>query len=60
MLREYKTPIFAKDQKLTHSPAHVEKQRDRRHHYTTLTNASTRLRRQSEHSSLALNTCQAC
>ena len=28
--------------------------RDRRHHYTTLTNASTGLRRQGEHSSLAL------
>ena len=25
MLRAYKTPIFAKGQKLTHSPAHVEK-----------------------------------
>ena len=25
MLGAYKTPIFAKDQKLTHSPAHVEK-----------------------------------
>ena len=25
MLRVYKTPIFAKSQKLTHSPAHVEK-----------------------------------
>ena len=33
--------------------------RDRRHHYTTLTNASTGLRRQGEHSSLALNSCQA-
>ena len=27
MLRAYKTPIFAKGQKLTHSPAHVEKAR---------------------------------
>ena len=25
VLRAYKTPIFAKGQKLTHSPAHVEK-----------------------------------
>ena len=25
MLRAYKTPIFAKGQKLTHSPAHEEK-----------------------------------
>ena len=25
MLRAYKTPIFAKGEKLTHSPAHVEK-----------------------------------
>ena len=25
MLRAYRPPIFAKDQKLTHSPAHVEK-----------------------------------
>ena len=60
MLRAYKTPIFAKGQKLTHSPAHEEKTRDSRLHYTTLTNASTSLRRQGEHSSLALNTCQAC
>ena len=35
MLRAYKTPIFAKGQKLTHSPAHEESTRDRRHHYTT-------------------------
>ena len=27
MLRAYKTPIFAKGQKLTHSTAHVEKAR---------------------------------
>ena len=27
MLRAYKTPIFAKGQKLTHSPAHVETRR---------------------------------
>ena len=33
MLRAYKTPIFAKGQKLTHSPAHMEQ--DRRHHYST-------------------------
>ena len=26
MLRPYKTPMFAKGQKLTHSPAHEEKQ----------------------------------
>ena len=26
MLRAYKTPIFAKGEELTHSPAHVEKQ----------------------------------
>ena len=25
MLRAYKTPMFAKGQKLMHSPAHVEK-----------------------------------
>ena len=47
-------------QKLTHSPAHVEKHADRRHHYTTLTNASTGLRSQGEHSALALITCQGC
>ena len=34
--------------------------RDRRHHYTTLTNARASFRRQGEHSSLALNSCQAC
>ena len=34
--------------------------RDRRHHYTTLTSASTSLRRQGEHSALALITYQAC
>ena len=60
MLRAYKTPIFATGQKLTHSPAHEEKHGDRRHHYTTLTNASTGLPRQGEHSSLALTSCQAC
>ena len=54
---------FSKGQKLLHSPAHVEKhagQETPLPDYTTLTNASTSLRRQGEHSSLALITCQAC
>ena len=38
---------FSKGQKLTHSPAHEEKHAG--HHYTTLTNASTSLRKQGEH-----------
>ena len=59
MLRAYKTPIFAKGQMLTHSPAHVEKHAGQETplHYTT--NASTGLQRQGEHSSLALNSGQA-
>ena len=48
MLRAYKTPIFAKGQKLTHTPAHEEKHAGQEHHYTTLTNASTGLLRQGE------------
>ena len=51
---------FSKGQKLTHSLPTWKSTRDRRHHYTTLTNASTSLRRQGEHSALALITCQAC
>ena len=41
MLRAYKTPIFAKGQKLTHSPAHVEKHagQETALHYTTRTPA---------------------
>ena len=35
LLRAFKTPIFAKGQKLTHSPAHEEKHAGRRHHYST-------------------------
>ena len=35
MLRAYKTPIFAKVQKLTHSPPTRKSTRDRRHHYST-------------------------
>ena len=43
-----KNAHISKGQKLTHSPAREEK-RNRRHHYTTLTNASTSLQRQDEH-----------
>ena len=60
VLRAYKTPIFAKGQKLTHSPAHEKEHAGQGHHYTTLTNVSTGLRRQGEHSSPAFNSCQAC
>ena len=35
VLRAYKTPIFAKGQKLTHSPAHEEKHAGQEDHYTT-------------------------
>ena len=35
MLRAYKTHIFAKGQKLTHSLPTRKSTRDRRHHYTT-------------------------
>ena len=51
---------FSNGQKLTHSPAHVEKHAGQETplHYTH--NTSTGLRRQGEHSALALITCQAC
>ena len=49
MLRAYKTPIFLRAKnKLTPLPAR-KSTRSREHHYTTLTNASTSLRRQGEH-----------
>ena len=35
MLRAYKTPIFAKGQKLTHSPAHEEKHAGQETHNST-------------------------
>ena len=50
VLRAYKTHIFLKA-KNSHTPLPARKStRSRRHHYTTLTNASISLRRQAEHS----------
>ena len=49
MLRAYKMPLFLKAESY-YTPLPTRKStRDRRHHYTTLTNASTSLRRQGEH-----------
>ena len=40
---------FSKGQKLRHAPACEEKHASRRHHYGTLTNASTSPQRQGKH-----------
>ena len=59
-----KNAHFSNGQKLTHSPAHKEKHTEQETplHYTTLTNASTSLRRRVEHNrTQLLPACvQAC